>query len=276
MSLDHLYPYAGQHAIQSAVFALDFANELDLGEISGIRAEAAKLTADFPQQSEVQRATFTLQVGPAEGHPSSSNVEPDGFQMVRPAQIGGQLNSRAMIVNRTGVVVVVNDYTRWDKFKFDVDRYLSVLLTHVDGQKAVASLGLQFNDIFLWKADPADLELKEVFEAGNRYLAPNVFESRLPWHSHHGYIENNINPVEYQQLDNVNVSRVAANAEHQLQILTSHRATLEKPLYKFWSDNKATLFAIQDSLHTRNKAILAELLTREAQNKISLSGIAAS
>ena len=273
MSLDHLYPFAGQHAIQSAVFALDFANELDIGEISAIRVESTKLAGDFSRQDELQRTTFTMQVGLVDVPPTSSNVETDGFQMVRPALVAGQPNSRAVIVNRTGIVVVVNDYTRWDKFKSDVDRYLSVLLTHIDGQKAVASLGLQFNDIFLWKADPADLQLEEVFAAGNRYLAPNVFSSPLLWHSHHGYLVNNKSPVEYQQLDNINVSRVAANEEHQLQILTSHRVTLEKPLYKGWSDCKATLLAIQDSLHAKNKAILAELLTPEAQNKIKLSGI---
>ena len=272
MSLDHLHPFAGQHAIQSAVFALDFANELDIGEISAIRAVSTKLVGDFPIQNERQRTTFTMQVSPMDAPPPSSNVETDGFEMVRPALAVGQPNSRAIIVNRTSIVVVVNDYTRWDKFKSDVDRYLSVLLTHVDGQKAVASLGLQFNDIFLWKADPADLQLEEVFAAGNPYLAPNVFLSPLLWHSHHGYFVNNKTPVEYQQLDNINVSRVAANEEHQLQILTSHRVTLEKPLYKGWSDNKSTLLAIQDSLHAKNKAILAELLTPEAQNKINLSG----
>ena len=51
MSLDHLHPFAGQHAIQSAVFALDFANELDIGEISAVRTEATKLVGDFPLQS---------------------------------------------------------------------------------------------------------------------------------------------------------------------------------------------------------------------------------
>lgn len=69
MSLDHLHPFAGQHAIQSAVLALDFANELDTGEISAIRAEATKLVGDIPLQNELQRTTFTMKVGPVDAPP---------------------------------------------------------------------------------------------------------------------------------------------------------------------------------------------------------------
>ena len=272
MSLDHLHPFAGQHAIQSAVFVLNFANELDVGETSSIRVEATKLQNEFPVQIDRTRTTVHMQIGPMAAPPPSSIVEVDGFEMARPASVAGEPNRRSIIVSRTGIVVVVNDYTRWDKFKSDVDNYLSVLFAPVDAQKAVASIGLQFNDIFFWKADPSELQLKEVFAADNPYLAPNVFLSPLLWHSYHGYFVSTEHPVRHQQLDNINVSRVAENEEHQLQILTSHQATLEKPLYKGWSGNKSILLAIQDSLHAKNKGILAKLLTDELQKKINLNG----
>ena len=272
MSLDHLHPFAGQHAIQSAVFALNFANELDVGETSAIRVEANKLQNEFPVQIGRTRTTVHVPIGPTAAPLPSSIVEVDGFEMARPALVAGEPSIRIIIVSGTGIVVVINDYTRWDKFKSDVDRYLSVLLMPVDAKKAVVSIGLQFNDIFFWKADPTDLELAEVFAVDNPYLAPNVFSSPVLWHSYHGYIVSNEYPVRYQQLDNINVSRVAENEVHQLHILTSHQATLDKPLYKGWSGNKSTLLSIQDSLHAKNKAILAKLLTHELQKKINLNG----
>ena len=272
MSLDHLHPFAGQHAIQSAAFGLDFASELDVGEVIALRVAAAQLAGDFPVLREQQRTTFSVQVGSAEATPPSTNVEAGGFIMERPALIPSEPKSRFVIVNRTGIIVVINDYTRWDKFKADIDRYLSVLLTPIDSQKAITGVGLQFNDIFLWKTDPVDLKLDEVFVVNNPYLVPNVFSSPLLWHSHHGYLLSNKEPVQHQQLDNINVSRVAANEEHQLQILTSHQVTLEKPLYKSWSDNKPSLLAIQENLHNKNKDILSALLTPAAQQKINLNG----
>ena len=272
MSLDQLRPFSGQHAIESAAFALDFSGELDVGELLALRNAANQLVGDFSIMADKQVATVSFQVGPGEASTSSPSFETGGFTMQRPALVPTERPLRFIDISRNSVVVVINDYTRWDKFKADVDRYLSVLLAPIDSQKAVASVGLQFNDIFLWKADPADLKLDEVFSANNPYIVPNALLAPLLWHSHHGYLVSNPDPVQHQQLDNINVSRVAANEEHQLQILTSHRVTLEKPLYKSWSTNKPVFFDIQEKLHSKNKAILAALLTPEAQLKINLNG----
>ena len=272
MSLDQLRPFSGQHAIESAAFALDFSGELDVGELLALRTAANQLVGDFSIVADKQVATVSFQVGTGEASTSSPSFEAGGFTMQRLALVPTERPLRFIDISRNSVVVVINDYTRWDKFKADVDRYLTVLLAPVDSQKAVASVGLQFNDIFLWKADPADLKLDEVFSANNPYIAPNALLAPLLWHSHHGYLVNYSEPVQHQQLDNINVSRVAANEEHQLQILTSHRVTLEKPLYKSWSTNKPVFFDIQEKLHSKNKAILAALLTPEAQLKINLNG----
>lgn len=272
MSLENLHPFSGQHAIESAAFALDFSSELDVGEVGILRTAAKQLLADFPVVADKQLATLNFQVVPGGASTSSSGVEVGGFTISRTAFIPTEPQLRYIDVSRTGIVVVVKDYTRWDKFKSDVDRYLSVLLAGVDSQKAVSSIGLQFNDIFLWKADPEDLKLDEVFSPNNPYIVPNSFSLPLLWHSHHGYLINGAEPVQHQQLDNVNVSRVASNDIHQIQILTSHRVTLEKPLFKSWSAHKAVFFEFQEKLHNQNKLILSRLLTADAQLKINLNG----
>lgn len=271
MNLEHLHPFAGQHAIQSAVFAIDFASELNVGEVGALRQEADKLAGDFPVVNDQQLTTLSMQVVSGEEPVSSANTEFGGFVMERPALISSEPKRRFINVSRNSIIVVINDYTRWDKFKSDIDRYISVLLAPIDSQKAITGIGLQFNDVFFWRADPAELKIEEVFVANNPYIAPNIFSSPFLWHSHHGYLTSNDNPIRHHQLDNVNVSRVEANEQHQLQILTSHRATFDKPLYKSWSDNKANLFIIQDGLHEKNKLMLTALLTPAVQEKISLN-----
>lgn len=271
MNLDHLYPFAGQHAIQSAVFGLDFASELDVGEVGALRLAANALVGDFPVVKDQALTTFSVEVVSGEAPTSSANSEVGGFVMEKPVIASGDSNNRFIIVSRTGIIVVINDYTRWDKFKDDVNRYLSMLLLPIDEKKAVASFGLQFNDIFLWKADPVDLNVGDIFSANNPYIAQNSLAQSSLWHSHHGYLVENLKPVPYQQLDNINISRVAVSEAHQIQILTSHRVTLGKPLYKSWSVNKEIFFEIQECLHAKNKEILNAMLTPEVQLKINLN-----
>ena len=272
MSLENLHPFSSQHAIESAAFALEFSSELDVGQISALRSAAALLSSDFPVVQDKRVTTVNFQVAPEGAPTSSSQIEGGGFTMGRTAFNPIEPPTRFIDVSLNGVVVVVKDYTRWEKFKSDVDRYLSVLLAPIDAQKAVGSLGLQFNDIFLWKADPEDLKIEEVFASANPYLVPNSFSSSMQWHSHHGYLLDSAEPIQHRQLDNINVSRVASNGSDQIQILTSHRVTLDKPLFKYWTAHKATLFEFQEKLHNQNKLILSKLLTPAAQLKINLSG----
>ena len=273
MSLDNLHPFSSQHAIESAAFALEFSSELDVGELTALRLAAANLSSDFPVTLDKRVTTVNFQVAPDSASASASEAQAGGFTMNRVAPSLPESPIRFIDVGLNGIVVVVKDYTRWDKFKSDIDRYLSALLAPIDSQKAVSSLGIQFNDIFLWKADPEELELSKVFSLDNPYIARNSFALPTSWHSHHGYLVSNTEPVQHLQLDNINVSRVVSNGTDQIQILTSHRVTLEKPLFKGWSAQKAILTTFQDKLHEQNKVILNNLLSPAAQLKINLNGL---
>ena len=275
MSLANLQPFAGQHAIQSAALALDFSSELDIGEVGRLRAAADLMKAEFPNIADQQRAMVQMAVGVGQSGLPTTTMDAGGFVMERrppsllPSAIPPQ---RSIIVNRESVIIVINDYTRWDKFKSDAERYLSSLLSSVNAQKAVASIGLQINDVFLWKADPADLDLAEVFAAKTPYLTPNVFsKDMLLWHSHHGYLKDEKSPAEHKQLTNINVARADVNGSQQLQILTSHKAIFARPLYKFLDANREKIASVLDCLHLENKRILGELLSTALQEKISLN-----
>jgi uncharacterized protein (TIGR04255 family) len=195
-----------------------------------------------------------------------------GFMMQRPAALHGA-PSRMITVSSDNCIIVVNDYTRWAAIKEDVDRYFETLITSAGKHNfSISSIGLQYTDSFNWKADPKDLLLSEVFADGNIYLVPNVLAPNAPmlWHSHHGYFLDCNKPVAYKQLDNINISRIETMGSHSLQILTSHRAQLNSPM---WTSSKKTIeniSDIQDILHNSNKKILRALLTEELGRKIKL------
>ena len=273
MSLEYLFPFAGQHAIQSAAFALDFVSELDISEVDTVQAAAIALHSEFSTPVVLQQKNkLEFKFEPGTSGSSTSSTEANGFVLQRPSGIPNA-PLRLINVTRTGIVIAINDYTRWDKFKEDIDKYLSILLKPVDSQKAIASIGLQVNDVFLWKSDPADLKLDEVFTKDNPYIASNALKISSLWHSHHGYLIDHTEPIKYQQLDNINVSRTVVDGVPHLQILTSQRVTFSEPLYKFWSTNKNIILGIQESLHDGNKKILKSLLTQAVQDQINLNAV---
>lgn len=275
MSLDYLFPFAGQHAIQSVAFALDFVSELDISEVDSIQTASSVLRAEFSKLDLQQQNRLEFKIEPrTSGTPgtSSVSVEANGFVLQRPSSVQ-DAPLRLINVTRSRIVIAINDYTRWDKFKEDINKYLSVLLATIDSQKAISSIGLQVNDVFLWKSDPADLKLDEVFEKNNSYIVSNAFQVPSLWHSHHGYLIKHEAPVKYQQLDNINISRTEVDGVPNLQILISQSVTFLEPLYKFWSTNKNTILEIQESLHDGNKNILKSLLTQAVQDKINLNAV---
>jgi uncharacterized protein (TIGR04255 family) len=272
-----LQPFAGQHAIQSAAFSLEFAKEMDVAELQCLRVAAAELKNDFPKLTDQKLTTISFQIGSGEQDasiPQTAAMDTGGFILDRPSSEQGQVQSlRLIVVSRKSITVVINDYTRWEKFRSDINSYLSILLKSINAQKGVLGISLQIADVFNWRSDPADLNVAEVFSKESKYLMSNVFEPDiLFWHSHHGCLLQQALPVNFQQLDNININKTFSTGEHQFQILTSHKVTFQSPLYKFLDVNKEKVFSILDNLHVRNKEILKDVLMPKIQAKINLNG----
>lgn len=272
MSLDSLYPYAGDHAIQNAVFALDFGSTLTPAQLKDIQKAAVKAYgSELPDVQEQQ--TMALNFGLAQGAQQfKAAPQPSGFVMQRTGSFP-TIAGRSITVSPNNCFIVINDYTRWANVKADIDRYLDAILQAVSRHHiAITAIGLQYTDVFNWKADPSELVLTEVFEKGTPFLVPNVLQSTAPvcWHSHHGYFLESNDPVAYSQLDNINVSRVEVTGSHSIQILTSHKAQLTSPLWKVGKEHRHVISDIQEKLHGSNKTILRALFTEQLRSKIKL------
>lgn len=277
MSLEHLQPFAGEHAVQSAALALDFASELDVGEINRIRAAAEELKGDLPLFAEQRRTTVQVDAGAAGSVAPATKHDVGGFIMQKPSPgslvPGSAQVSRSIVVARENLVIAVNDYTRWARFRADVERFLSVLLRPINAQKGVVSVGLQIADVFLWKSDPADLPLDEILNRESPFLAKHIFNPKLRlWHSHHGYLSDKTEPIRHSLLENINLSRNDASGAHHIQVITSHKVSFERPVFKVLDAAKERVFGIVDVLHANNKTILRSVLTEALQEKISLNG----
>lgn len=273
MSIDHLYPFAGDHAIQNAILVFEWGSDqfgtgLNAEQMKQV-AEAArtKLHSEFPRTEEMK--LVSLQLNP-DSTPQSQQSELGGIKLVKQGPFGTS-EARSVIVARDHCAIQFSDYTRWGQVKADFDRYMTTLLPTVCAITPIKAIAMQVTDVFTWKSNPADLILSEVFAQGSRWLPPHVFELKGLWHAHHGFFVEDSDARDFAQLDNVNISRASTEIGDVLQILMSHRATLNSPCWDKTYDPSTHIGSmILEKLHGDNKSILKEVLTEQVLTKISL------
>lgn len=274
MALDDLAPCSGAHAVQSAVFAIEWSNPLPQDALNHIRAaydQSKELKRQFPTPPQEQRILSVLidqAAGAVSPQQVSSTGECIGYKFTKQSSISP---SRTLQITKDSCLYVVQDYTRWKSVFSDVLLAYSEVSEHLV-KAPVAALGLQYTDVFHWRADPEHLNLVEVLDAESGLVPTSALKRKGLWHSHHGYLEDRSSPADHSALENVNVDIVDNGGQRSVAIVTSHQARLQRPLYTAESLH-SSLEMFYESLHDQNKVLLGKLLTSEVKSKIKLQEV---
>lgn len=272
MAIDKkLYPFGGNNAIQNVVFAVEWGDQLSTGELRTIRAlhedpKNTEFRKTFTKIDEPQMLTINI-----DGKSMQNNNvnEIGGVHFTRPSTSNVSVVSKALNISRQNCLAVIVEYSRWDTVWPEVRKWIQLVLPTILPTHAVTALGLQYVDVFFWKADPAELNLREMLAENSKLLPKNIFDTPNLWHSHHGYIDKCEANSPYEVLENINVNMLDTNGQRSIQILTSHRAQLKAPIWTY--DNFSSgLDQFMPQLHERNKSILRDLLMPEVQAMIKL------
>jgi uncharacterized protein (TIGR04255 family) len=270
MSINQLFPYAGDHAIQSVAFALEWNQQpLTAAELQDIRTLHPELIKALPIVNETRMLTINTENQQVQSF-SPSAGELSGVHFNKPGPAGGI--ARSLQVSRGSCIAIINDYTRWNNVWADVQEWFNLVTEMVLKGRSISSISIQYTDVFNWRADPDTIVLKDILQTGSKYLPSNIFSAKSLWHAHHGYFETILEPVECQILENINVSLVD-NGQRSISILTVHKANLVKPIWDK-SELQGVLIPLMQNLHERNKLVLKDLLTDGVQAKIKLSAVA--
>jgi len=275
MSVERLYPFAGDHAIQSAVVVAEWA------ELGGSKPLSSDILQNLERDAKPQLTKLGLThheqlnvlevkmgAGQQTSHASSAL---GGFKSASRSTMGSD-ERRSVVLARENCIIQINDYTRWADAVRDIREYLNVLLPSIGQFAPIRHLTLQFNDVFLWKAPSEELNMTEVFRTGTVWLPKHVFGLTNLWHSHHGYFADKSEPCQFQQLDNVNVSRAVVDGLHSIQALVAHRASLAQPIWvREPLSEDDDILKILGQFHTDNKRILADLFSNEVLRSINLN-----
>lgn len=263
MNFENLQPVAVDHAVQSVHFVIEWNAALGADSVLAL----AKLQTKFRNlgfgqmlpQSRVQ-----INFGVDGSSPASHGLSGYVFTQ-RPQPDAG----RQVSVTAENCTIMFPDYTRWDSIFASMQDILKVVLDEVGAHRALRSIGLQYVDGFLWNDDPAELDLREVFNS-DFVIPPHVFEQPGLWHLHHGYFDNFDQPLQHAVLQNINVDMLDTLGGRVLQILGSHKATLAQPLWQPHKKNQDLFLAMISHLHDLNKKMLRSLLTKKVCQRIKL------
>lgn len=271
MAIDSLYPYAGDHAVQNAIFVVEWAEPLKVEVLSAANKLANKfknLGLSYVQHQHALELKLEQSSGVAAQPTAGSKQVLNAIVFARPAGVGEI--TRSVTLSRQNCMIAIPDYTRWvDVFK-DVEAYLKIALEEIATQRPLTVIGLQYNDVFNWKDNPSELNLHEIF-SDKAFIPPSAFEQKGLWHLHHGYLANHELPVPYAGLENINVDMLDTAGERMIQIVGSHRATLREPMWQSHLKNKPRMLEMFTSLHNANKLMLSKLLTKQVCEKIRLT-----
>lgn len=269
-----LFPFAGDNSIQNVVFALEWAEPLTSGDLAGIQdiredPNATVLRKTFSQVQGQRMLMINLDADTGIQTPVSNPKELGGVNFTRPSTSNFGAASRALNISKTNCLAVVSEYTRWARIWAEVRDWFSIVVPKIATTRPITTFGLQYTDVFLWKADPAAFDLGQIFSKTTDYLPKNVFLANALWHSHHGFFVHQQQPLPHERLDNVNVNVLENAGSRSVQIITSHKAVLTSPIWNA-QEVMAALDKIMPDLHQRNKAVLDNLLTSDVKAKIKL------
>lgn len=270
MSLDPLHPFANQHAIQNALFVLEWKDRLTEKDFRDLKSRIQQRHSAFTVFKPQKMVLLNLTTGAADGASPESSASESGFVFEMPGALM-QPARRTLNVTPEQCQITINDYSRWSKVKADVDEYVqSIMAVAGVDSNSLQAIGLQYTDVWIWKANPADLNMSEVFNKDSPLLVQNVFNLKSYWHSHHGYFEPMKDAALPPRLNNINVSRTQQGELDAINVVTSHRLTFPRR-WDTSAQKIALIGAVQDEFHEENKRILRQLLTPGVLEKIKLT-----
>lgn len=267
-------PLRGSHAVQEAVFFIQFAPEIAKGAFSQISAQCSEIQAFLPLKSDMRVIRF---VRDEDGSTSFSD-EIGGLEFSR--KDGDSPPAWLMRYGAEGVSVHCMDYTRYDDVWEQARNLLLKALGTVPSGHAIGAVGIRYIDRFRYVPEVGEYNLKVLFRDQNRYLSPRCFDAGPRWHCHNGWFA----PV--QGLDSG--SGFAAESLNQLNLASADEVTpagsstfvtidhnlIVRPIklgdFSVSEQHHVWLDQLMLALHKDNKRTMSQLLTDAACKRLNL------
>jgi len=161
------------------------------------------------------------------------------------------------------------DYSRWNHVYPMVEKYSESIFEKLKGVGvSPSSIGLKYVDQFVFRGEPKDYDIANLFKRDSSVLHTRSFSSGCQWHSHSGWFEKIEGLGEV--LSQINIDSVIQEPQRYI-ISIDHTGTYHNQIEGenlLCDSTFRALFA--DRIHELNKSLLSDLLTDKMQRRINL------
>lgn len=261
-------PIGERHAIEEVVFMVGFSRSFGADEIARVVEHHHLWKADLPKlfRPPMLHVSFAEMEDQATAPPPP--IVPAIFQSFkRDGSIDWQLK-----IENSFIAVNCLSYSRWDA----VSRQAKILLEKVlglilDENNRLQNVTLQYIDTFVWDGDISDYRVDGLLNRKSGFF-PDSFDPEGPlWHFHVGefeYFEDQATPKRI--LDRTHLDATEASGNARVRIDTTLRTEFRGGADAMLDSAREVLQETLNSMHSRNKLLLAKLICGELQDQIAL------
>ena len=267
-------PIRGSHAVQEAVFFIQFAPEINRAAFVNISAGSADIEAILPNKSDIRMLQFN---GNEDG--SSSFIEGVcGIEFVLKNEEGQPV--WVMRFSSDSVSVHCAAYTRYDDVWAQARNLLLKALALVPTGHAISGVGMRYIDRFRYNPDAGHYDLADLFRTENRYVTPRCFDAGIRWHCHNGWFApvKGMDPARGFQAECLNQLNLASAEEvtpagSSVMLTIDHNLTVQPNQLGEFNVSEREHEWLDDlmlALHKDNKRTMAQLLTDTVCKRLNL------
>lgn len=260
-------PCNDQNAIKIIAFAFEFQEEVNedlVQELVFLYQKTDALNKNLPRKELLH--SMTIQISEHGQQMQNQKLSGVTFDSLMPD--GTQ--ALAMTIRNNSVVFSCGKYTRWHEVWETSKSYFKIILP-LFKNKTFTLIGFECIDEFIitdvsnWK--------DELFNSSSKYIPSNISELKDLWHSHHGFLITDKEPVEYKTLNNINVNYIAESRVplvNKIQIRTQHQSRLKSPIKYSEDFFENVAYKIMNKNHNFNKELMVDLLSNDMCQRIKL------
>jgi len=260
-------PKNPKNAIQEANIAVWFGKQFSEDQLKHVDDVRATIEKFFPTEQPVMG--FSVSINPAAPEALQPRPRRAGFIFQR-ASPGGQVQDWVLQIQQNFIAVNCLSYEDWATYRGRARDCFQLLLPRfVSAEFPITQISLQYIDHFFadWPV-PAGA-VRATFRRDSRLLSPRVFDESEQWHANQGWFETR--PAG-RVLSLLNISLAHVPPYGQLIVDNTLRLDIapEESARLIGEAIMTKLDSVSEDFHTRNKQLLAEVLSDDMLRQIGM------
>ena len=223
---------------------------------------------ELPKMSRLAVMQFAV----GDSAPSELPPPPVGGIMFDSYKSDGSLDWR-LRVDENGIFVNCLSYTRWIEVWPKAYSVLRKVSDFINGEVFIASVILQYVDIFNWSGNISEYRLSDLLNTDSKRIPDAIFDEAHLWHLHQGRFlnlpDNNgriLERVDFDGLEDENSSPIV-----KMDILLQHQFKVELAHQINNLGNEEVIGGLFEALHNMQKQIAMDFLSSDMCGRIGLN-----